>query len=366
MQHTLYFGTNRNHLGTNRWKPDGYGKQFSSDGRENLRFGHISFSATDSTVQSYLTASVHDRTGDGVGLSKYLETCLAENGSVTAYEDQTQHQVTHPDERPSARFFEAIKAPMMAGTDVLVYVHGYNVSWLEAIAAAAALQITLAHHGKNLMVVPFTWPSNGSIMPYKAYYSDRDDASLSGLPVARALILLRDFILRRRHAGELLCNSHLHLLCHSMGNFLMEHTLQKMASELKAEALPKMFDHVVLAAADVHTDAFENQNQLARLPELCNGVSVYFNSGDMGMIVSDLTKFHPDRLGQVGAANPYKLNRKVQLVNCSGVVKGLVEHSYYLWADVNHDIAQTLSGLEPNHPTRRRRQGQSPNEWVVE
>lgn len=38
---TLFYATNRNYLGKNQWKPKGYGKSFSSDGHENLRFGEL-------------------------------------------------------------------------------------------------------------------------------------------------------------------------------------------------------------------------------------------------------------------------------------------------------------------------------------
>ena len=38
---TLYYATNRNHLGADRWKPEGYGSKFSQDGVENLRFGRL-------------------------------------------------------------------------------------------------------------------------------------------------------------------------------------------------------------------------------------------------------------------------------------------------------------------------------------
>ena len=38
---TLYYGTNRGHLGSQRFSPTGYGPKFSGDGAENLRFGNL-------------------------------------------------------------------------------------------------------------------------------------------------------------------------------------------------------------------------------------------------------------------------------------------------------------------------------------
>lgn len=50
----LFYATNRNHLGNDRWHPDGYGKQFSDDGVENLRFGRLTVEVDESKLASIL------------------------------------------------------------------------------------------------------------------------------------------------------------------------------------------------------------------------------------------------------------------------------------------------------------------------
>lgn len=42
---TLYYVTNRNHVGEDRWAPEEYGAGFSADGVENLRFGKVTLKA---------------------------------------------------------------------------------------------------------------------------------------------------------------------------------------------------------------------------------------------------------------------------------------------------------------------------------
>ena len=54
---TLYYATNRNHLGQDRWKPDGYGSKFSQDGVENLRFGRLTLLFSISDLRSANMAS---------------------------------------------------------------------------------------------------------------------------------------------------------------------------------------------------------------------------------------------------------------------------------------------------------------------
>ena len=69
---TLYFATNRNHIGQ-RWTPDSYGKNFSADRANNLRFGHITVEASANKIKEFLNNKVNNRIGDGEGLSGYIE-----------------------------------------------------------------------------------------------------------------------------------------------------------------------------------------------------------------------------------------------------------------------------------------------------
>jgi len=44
---SLYYATNRKHVGSDRWNPTAYGKNFSDDGAKNLRFGWLSLSTDE-------------------------------------------------------------------------------------------------------------------------------------------------------------------------------------------------------------------------------------------------------------------------------------------------------------------------------
>ena len=54
--HTLFYATNRNHIGKDQWKPKSYGTKFSDDGVENLRFGQLTVNAADQEIRKWLTA----------------------------------------------------------------------------------------------------------------------------------------------------------------------------------------------------------------------------------------------------------------------------------------------------------------------
>jgi esterase/lipase superfamily enzyme len=83
-------------------------------------------------------------------------------------------------------------------------------------------------------------------------------------------------------------------------------------------------------------------------------VTVYHNSGDVALHVSDYTKGNPERLGTDGAARAALLPDKVQQVDCSGIVGGLVEHSYHLDGRVNDELVLSLDGIAVDANTRTR------------
>jgi hypothetical protein len=80
-------------------------------------------------------------------------------------------------------------------------VHGFNVSWEEAVATAAAFEAVVNRVDPRLdagqrvqpvRVLLFTWPSDGSALPWASYKSDRADARGTSGALGRALLKLRD------------------------------------------------------------------------------------------------------------------------------------------------------------------------------
>ena len=118
--------------------------------------------------------------------------------------------------------------------------------------------------------------------------------------------------------------------------------------------LPRVFEQVLLMAAD-DDDAFEHDHKLRMLTKLCRHVSVYFNREDTAMAISNVTKGDPERLGDDGPRLPFQVPVKVTQVDCTAVVSGIVEHSYYVDTPaVVSDMAQVLLGQEPGEVTGRK------------
>ena len=371
---TLFFATNRNHEGRNQWRPKAYGKKFSSDGHENLRFGQLETEYDTDKVNKYLNKKFKgDKIGDGEGLSNYL-TKQAKKADIIAYEDETPNKKVDVKDNSSTRFFLNLKERMMTTADVVIYIHGYSVSWEAAVGGAQALEMMLNSQRKadekEVVVVLFSWPSDGSKMPYAAYKSDRSDARDSGKAVGRALLKLKDF-LAKLHIGakdsrEELCHQEMHLLCHSMGNYILQNALTaKFIGYSGGGNLPRMFKNIFLCAPDVADDVLEGNNPMSRLHEMTTNVTVYYNQGDTAMYISKYTKHQAERLGHIGNAHPALVHNKVHQIDCAPVVHGFVEHSYYLWADVNKDIWQSINNLSFDHPERNRKREAQSREWKM-
>ncbi len=373
----LYYATNRRHIGDDRWKPDGYDTDFSSDGMENLRFGRLTLIVDKAKIAKYLKADTKMGKGDGGKLATYLSQCIAGRNTVKIFafrekikkilSDENQPETTR---YGSASMFAEIKKIMAESHDVLIFIHGFNVAWHEAVGSALALQEMLNSDApgtkKPTMVVLFTWPSNGQALPYVSYKSDREDARGSGGAVGRGILKLRDFLIRLRRNDSELCNQEFHVLCHSMGNYVLQNAVAKIAQFSNGPTLPRIFDHVFMCAPDVDDNVLEPASVLGRLHELTRNVTVYFNTGDITMHISDYTKGNPDRLGHTGLARPSLVHSKIHEVDCSQIVTGVVEHSYYLTGRVNEDIRRSIAGIPQNDNRRCRVPSSSaPNTWIM-
>ena len=361
---TLHYATNRNHLGQ-RWTPDSYGQDFSADRPNNLRFGRVTVEVSTNKVTEYLNDKVNKRSGDGESLSGYIEKKLRKKSLIAAFVEPDNLTNTTNSPLASTVAFNELKKKMELKRDLVVFIHGFNVDWFEAVASAMALELMLNRHSqdnddlKDTSVFLFSWPSNGAMVKSRAYLSDRNDARDSSVAVARGFLKLRDFLmtLRPKHHDPTIneCGQQLHLLCHSMGNFVLQNALVSLDKLNNQKRRPQLFQHIFMCAPDVDDDIFEDKKHMVNLHQLAKHVTVYYNNGDLAMYISDYTKGNTDRLGHNGTARPLQLHHKISQVNCSDIVRGVTEHSYYLWATVNEDIRQSIDDLAYDDSARKRK-----------
>ena len=322
----IFFGTNRN--GRPAGEPKGFGKRFSAAGLTNLRFG---------------AATVNN---EAIGVRTYSEK-LQRAGRIQRTDDAKSRF-------GSKELFEELRSRMKRKkTHAILFIHGYNVKFKEAIQTS--VKIGKNHQGASgnngVNVICFSWPSDGSMSPWIAYSNDRRDAAASGPAFARGLLKMADFL--RNMSPEEACHQKLHLTVHSMGNYVLRYALQEVRRQ-NGGRIPRIFDQIFLFAPDEDDDAFEYEHKLKLLPRLGRHVNVYFNRGDAAMAISDYTKGNPDRLGDDGPRAPFQVPGKVSQIDCSNVVDGAVEHSYFVNVPrVVDDISQVMDGVDPKRVSNR-------------
>jgi esterase/lipase superfamily enzyme len=128
-----------------------------------------------------------------------------------------------------------------ADRHVLVFVHGYNTRFEEAVYRFAQIV-----HDAETTALPvlFTWPSRGKLL---AYGYDHESANYSRDSLEELLrALAKDNSVRE-----------ISVLAHSMGNWVTLEALRQMA--IRDKGLPSKLKNVMLAAPDVDYDVFRRQ-----------------------------------------------------------------------------------------------------------
>jgi esterase/lipase superfamily enzyme len=172
--------------------------------------------------------------------------------------------------------------------DILLFVHGFNNSFDDAVLRTAQLQYDLEFPGA---AVAFCWPSAGSIGEYKTD-SDRAAASISALAeVIRTLLdhvdestARRDSQSASRRDAATWKPPKLHIIAHSMGNRVLLNALFALydGDYLKADTRP--LGQIVLAAPDVGAAMFNNLIPYAT--DFSQQVTYYYCETDTALAAS--------------------------------------------------------------------------------
>lgn len=152
----------------------------------------------------------------------------------------------------------------IAGTDdALVFVHGFNTSFSDAVYRAGQIFWDLQFDG---LPVLFSWASSGRVLDY---IYDKDSALHGG---AHFLDLLREL----SESGI----QRVYVLAHSMGSYLLINALD----DHDHESCPLNIAELIMAAPDVDRDLF-----LQKIPKLCSvipGLTLYASSVDKALWLS--------------------------------------------------------------------------------
>ena len=153
----------------------------------------------------------------------------------------------------------------------LVFVHGYNVSFDDAIFRAAQIAHDIEFDGP---AVAFSWPSRGGTWDY-VYDINTAKGSRDGLRALLEMIA--------RDTGV----SAVNLIAHSMGNDPVIEVLREEAeiASRKGQVRDFKLNEIIMAAPDVSRSVFEKY--VSRFASLASGgVTLLASSNDLAMAAS--------------------------------------------------------------------------------
>ncbi len=196
-------------------------------------------------------------------------------------EDPTKHIVVlSVTVMPAANFVARARQFVAEGRNsILLFVHGYNVGFKDAIARTA--QITFDLHFEGVAAL-YSWPSEDSAPKYVV---DETNIAWSRPRFAQFLSLLQ------QQVGA----TTLHIVAHSMGNRLVTEVLATLA--LQPASVHAALGQVVFAAPDVDTATFKDlAGAFGRKAER---FTLYASSRDKALIASKVVHKYP-RAGDLG------------------------------------------------------------------
>jgi len=164
-----------------------------------------------------------------------------------------------------ARVKERLGTSSLFKDQALVFVHGYNTSFDNALYRTAQIAYDLDFDGAPFL---YSWPSGGAVA---SYTYDRESAQASE-PYLRQFL---EMVVKETGAKQV------SIIAHSMGNQPLMDVLREMK-----DAAPEgvTISQVILAAPDVDADNFSNL--AATIKGLAKNVTLYVASNDRALIVS--------------------------------------------------------------------------------
>jgi esterase/lipase superfamily enzyme len=231
------------HYATNR-QPCGGSDVFSADRQDDMNYGLAKVS---------IPKNAH-RSGNVERPTSFLKLVFKENKNKHFVIDSSD-VLTEPELKNSLVEKSQSKSMML-------FVHGYNVSFKDAVFKSAQIKYDLKYEWPMLL---FSWPSNASI---RSYPSDKENALYSSKHLAHLLKVIASLKIE-----EVI------VVAHSMGTFCLAEALSKLNEDI-------LFQRLALAAADIDKAAFLS-DYAENINKTFEQTSLYVSSTDRALLASD-------------------------------------------------------------------------------
>jgi esterase/lipase superfamily enzyme len=210
-----------------------------------------------------------------------------------------------------------------ANSDVLLFVHGFNISFDES------LEITLRiveRTGVQAIPVAYSWPSQSKVSAYGVDY-DRNEWTIEHL---------QDFI--QDLVDALAEGAVLHVVAHSMGNRAV------LAALTRANLPEQRLGQLVMIAPDVDSEIFK---YLVLRSGPFRRKTLYVSSHDWALRAAGWLRSGAFRAGD--ARKQYVVVKGVDTIDMSPLKAGRVGHSVYEYSQLMFDdVGAVLKNESPS------------------
>jgi esterase/lipase superfamily enzyme len=201
-----------------------------------------------------------------------------------------------------------------SGRDVLIYIHGYNQTFEQAVLDAARLSDGIKFAGET---VAFSWPSRARLLDYDF---DRESATWS----RDALDQVLEDLLASPTVGRV------NIVAHSVGTMLTTEALRELYSKLGDYAADRV-GAIVLASPDIDMDVFTAA--IPKIGPLAAKITIITATDDRALAMSRFVNGSTTRVGAAEKTQLEKLGLRV------------IDASQQGWGVLNHDLFMSNAGI---------------------
>ena len=207
--------------------------------------------------------------------------------------------------------------------DVLLYVHGFNVSFEKAVLG---LNDVWHFCGRQAVPIAYSWPSgSGNLF---GYFTDRESGEFTVYHLKETIRLLSSM-------AEV---ENIHILAHSRGTDITTTALRELVIETRASGKDPLatlkVKNLIMAAPDLDYGVVTQRLIAEKFGPAFGQITIYMNSGDSALGIAQ-NLMRGIRFGKLTAEK--QSEREAQIFNNVGNVSfvnvndvsGLIGHNYF-------------------------------------
>ena len=221
--------------------------------------------------------------------------------------------ITKLEDIDKKEFLEFLKRKLayVKERDILIFIHGFNVTFASAIRRTAQISYDLKFKG---VPMAYSWPSRGKVSEYMY-----DEASVQ-YAVPHLVAFLKSVIDKRGDAN-------IHIIAHSMGTRLLTNALKEISFVYPEK---HVFKNIILAAPDIDSDVFK-ESLFPYVRKTTDKITLYASSDDKALQASGALH-GGTRIGQSG--DNIFVFEGLDTIDASGIDTSMLGHSYFAEKDI--------------------------------